>query len=67
MTIHTDHGGFYARTPDGRRTRLFISSEAAVRAAERGETFSDSEYEAETRVNAPGRKLSGRWVCTKGF
>ncbi len=67
MTIHTDRGGYYARTPDGRRTRLFIDSAAATRAAERGETFSDAEYEAETRVGPPGRKRAGRWICTKGY
>ncbi len=67
MTIRTDRGGYYVRTPDGRRTRLYVDRAAAARAVERGELFSDAEYEAETRVGPPGCKRAGRWICTKGY
>ena len=43
MSLHTEHGGFYARDDAGRRTRLYLTRAAALAASER---LTDAEYAA---------------------
>lgn len=45
LTHHRAGGAYYARTPDTRRTRRYLTIAAATRAAERGELFTDAEYD----------------------
>lgn len=52
-------GCFYLRLPDGRRTRLYIALDAAERAAARGETFTDDEYERGAFWPTPGNPRPG--------
>jgi hypothetical protein len=53
-------GSFYARErATGKRTRLYINPEAAQRAVERGELYTDAEYAALMTLPAAaaGRKV----------
>lgn len=43
-------GCHHWRAPDGRRTGSYVSIEAAQRAAERGELYTEAEYAARTQV-----------------
>lgn len=54
MTLHQSTAphstGFYAVAADGRRTRIYADKRGAVRAAERGEWYTDEEYAALTTI-----------------
>lgn len=52
--------GFFLRCPNGKRTRLYISMEAAARALSRGETFTDAEYQQLTEIKVDETKKSQR-------
>ena len=52
-------GCFYLRLPDVRRTRLYIALDAARRAMERGEVFTDEEYARGAFWPTPGNPRPG--------
>lgn len=52
-------GGFALRCADGRRTRVYVSPEAALRAVARGEVFSDADYAAGRFWPTPGNPTPG--------
>lgn len=52
--------GHHLRTPDGRRTRIYTTLEAAQKAAARGELYTDAEYAALTAIASAPRKKKPR-------
>lgn len=55
----TAYSGYYLRAADGRRTRVYTTLEAAGRALDRGELFTNAEYEAGAFWPTPGNPTPG--------
>lgn len=56
----TNSAGYFLRCPEGKRTRLYITMEAAARALARGETYTEEEYRKKTEIpKTPERKHYG--------